>query len=137
MPTNLPIGFYIIYALLAGGGVAGFAQILSWFLSRKKHEPEVENIISESARNAVEAMSSALDRANLEINSLRTKLETMEDHYEKEIAKLVEQITDMRVALGEAEYRARALTDELAKSKLERKKQQQEQEQRLAPPQEG
>lgn len=120
MPTNLPIVFYILYALLAGGGVAGAAQMLSWVLQRNKHKPEIEGIVSEGARNAVEAMSIALTQANQEIKDLRLKLSELEDKYEVEIKKLVEQIENLKMALGEAEYNARRLAREVSESRAAR-----------------
>lgn len=120
MDAGAPWYYYAILAVLGMGGIGGLSQIWISIQARGKRKPEVDSIIADGARNAVESLQVALIQSNSELKEVRARLAEMETHYEAEIAALMATIETMKGSLASAEARAKALAAELAARRAER-----------------
>lgn len=68
---------YAVIILLSGGGATAIVQIFHYFRARVRDKPEIDSIIAEGAKNAVEALQGALAERDGEISRLRAEIDRL------------------------------------------------------------
>lgn len=125
MPVN-PNGntlLWIVSLLIGTGGVGAIVNILLFIRNKKKVQPEVEQIATQGAKNAVEALQIALRESRLEVIDLRNQLVTREKEYDlervrlnSEINRLTEQLTVAQEIIDRLQVDLRNLKDTVTQS---------------------
>lgn len=104
MPTgNSSTLVWIISLLIGTGGIGAVVNVLIFIRSRKKVQPEVAQITTEGAKNAVEALQIALRESRLEVIDLRNQIVTIKEEYEAERTRLNSEIKRLTEQAGVAQ----------------------------------
>lgn len=105
MPVN-PNGntlLWIVSLIIGTGGVGAIVNILLFIRNKKKFQPEVEQIATQGAKNAVESLQIALRESRLEVIDLRNQIVTIKKEYEIERARLNSEIKRLTDQAGVAQ----------------------------------
>lgn len=107
--------YYILLAIFGTGGIGGLAQLGHYIVARRRNKPEVDNIITEGARNAVESLQIALEQSQKEVVELRSEMDELKAKHREEIEKLNDQLDNARQLLGAAQQQIGLLSIDLTR----------------------
>lgn len=103
----------LIVGLFGAGGTGAIVSIIGFWRNRKKVRPEIDAIVAEGAKNAVEALQVALHSATEESRSLREELQQLRREHKVEIDRLTAQLKSAQELLDAAHEQIEALSKDL------------------------